>query len=170
MSRMGRHEAAHVNKHRVAMTFVAVTLALAIGLVGTVAFMLLYPYKTAIKLPMPMSIAKGYETVRQGGCVVYEYDFVDYTDVVPAVHRQFIDGLIFDSALASMYLTPGSGHVRVRVPIPDTLPPGRYRIRVVSDFRMNVLRTISTVEDTDDFTVLPALGHPDAAKDASATP
>lgn len=151
-------------KRFVILVLVASTAALAVG-----AWMMWWPFLTVDKSPMPMPVVKGYETVRQGGVVVYEYDFTKYTDVIPTVHRQFVDGIIFESADSTTHLAKGEGHIQVDVPIPLTLPPGHYRIRVYSDYRMNAFRTISSMDQTEDFTVLPANGHPDASQDASTT-
>lgn len=145
------------------------TLLLATATLSVCIFWLFYPYKTVVKSPSPMPIVKGYETVRQGEVLVYEYDYVKYTTVVPTVHRQFVDGLIFDSTDITTHLEPGVGHVHVAVPIPYTLPPGKYHLRVFTDFRMNPLRVISAADNTRDFIVLPAPGHPDSAEDTSHT-
>jgi len=141
-------------------------LALMTAALGLWAYWMLWPYQTVSKTPQPMHIVAGYETVRQGESVVYEYDFEKFTDVEPTIHRQFVDGLIFNSASESTHLIRGSGHVHVAVPIPYTLPPGRYKIRVYADFKVNPVRTVEVIDETQTFEVLPATVHPDAPQDS----
>jgi hypothetical protein len=157
-------------RHLLMTTFMVGALISATALLALGAFWWFYPYKTITKSPMPMPIVKGYETVRQGGVLLYEYDFVKYTDVVPVVQRQFVDGLIFESTDVTTNLKIGTGHTFVVVPIPTELPPGVYHIQVIAEFHMNPLKTITNVTETQTFTVLPMLDHPDKSQDASETP
>jgi hypothetical protein len=156
-------------RNRVMAVTSAVTLVLTLGLMATLAYWQFYPYKTITKEPLPMAIVKGYETVRQGDWVVYEYNYEKYTDVIPKVSRQFVDGLIFESTDMSTHVNKGSGHVHVAVPIPMTLPPGRYRIRVNIEYQMNPIRTISNADETCDFTVISATDCPNESKDSTVT-
>ena len=150
--------------HRIVLWIVYLVIAGIIFFVGLSAFWLLWPYRTVEKTQSPLPIVKGYETVRQGGVVAYEYDYVKYSNVQPTVNREFVDGLIFESSDASTHLGPRVGHVRVEVPIPYTLPPGHYRLKIYISFQMNPWRTIQNVDTTGQFTVL-ANPHPDAAED-----
>ena len=162
-----RREIAKLDAQQGVVRGIRAMLAIIAVAILVVAYWWLFPYQTVNKTPMPMPIVAGYETVRQGGVVLYEYDYTKYTDVVPTVHRQFVDGLIFDSADASTHLLPGTGHVHVQVPIPVTLPPGRYHLQVITEFQMNPIRLIRAIDMTQDFMVLPALGDADADQDST---
>ena len=146
-------------------TYTVLTIITAGMLLG--AYWMLWPYQTVTKTPLPMHILEGYRTVRQGESVLYEYDYIKSIDVAPTMHRQFVDGLIFESTDTMTRLFPGSGHVHVIIPIPTSLPPGVYHIREIAEYRVNPIRVITQISETQSFTVLPAPGHADSAEDTA---
>jgi hypothetical protein len=153
-------------RHRFLTWFSVGTLTLTVGFLLTLAFWQFYPYHVIDKSPSPLKIV-GLSSVRAGQDIVYEYSYTKYTDVIPTIHRQFVDGLIFESEDTTTHLEPGNGHVHVAIRIPETLPPGKYRLRIFISYRVNPIRTIDTVDETQEFTVL---GHPDEAEDKATTP
>ena len=140
----------------------AITAYLALGSVALITLTLLiwavYPYPIIEYTPedeynIVYGVAEG-NIVEQGGVIAYEFDYVKYTDVVPDVSKQFVDGLIFNTAEGGVALPKGAGHAVIECPIPKTLPPGTYRLEITRKFQMNPIRTITIVDSTEEFTVI----------------
>jgi hypothetical protein len=164
-----RRRTDHMDRgHWALRAFAYGTLTLVAALLVLIGVWLWYPYQTVSKSPDPLRIA-GPHTVRQGGVIVYEYSYTKYTSIIPTIHRQFVDGLIFESTDTATHVEPGTGHVQVAVPVPETLPPGKYHIAIYISYRMNPLRDIQSHNITEDFTVLSKDDHPDESQDASDT-
>jgi len=135
------------------------TLILAAFLIGVVAYWLFYPYKTIELTPTTdFEIVAGVEgeanVIEQGRTLSYAFAYEKYTDVIPDITRNFVDGIIFQSSVGGMGLKRGSGFAIVEVRIPRTLPPGRYYLEITREFHMNPLRTIIESDRTEAFTVI----------------
>ena len=48
---------------------------------------------------------------------------------------------------------PGSGTARVQVKVPETLPPGKYQLRITAIYQMNPIRAIENISLTEEFEV-----------------
>lgn len=136
------------------------TLILFVGLMGTLAFWAWYPYKVVNTEPKPYKII--YPTnreVRQGEEIVYQFNYVKTTDIIPTVRRQFVDGLIFNVAgnENAVLGEAGEGLAQVQIHIPETLPPGDYKLRIIATYELNPIRTYVNRSETETFTVLPSL-------------
>jgi hypothetical protein len=166
MNQKRRSEDKAVMSHRhILKAFIGYgTLVLAFGLLALVAFWLLYPYKIVTYKTTPFRIVETNKSAKQGGALSYEYDYTKYIDVPAEVSKQFIDGLIFQSEGPITRKLVGSGHVHSEIQIPETLPSGKYRLRIIATYRVNPIRTIVITNETEQFTVM-TNGHPDAKAD-----
>lgn len=114
-------------------------------------FWWIYPYKTSVQIQPYKVINK---TVKQGDLLSYEMDYCKYTDVVPTVQRQFIDGIIYSVPADSAQLKKGCGIITNSIKIPATLPPGVYYIHATVSYQMNPIRNITNEYVTEKFSVV----------------
>jgi hypothetical protein len=146
--------------HRLYEALALGTLAIGFAMVALYAYWSFYPYPTMDVPDRPFVIvypphAEGtLPKVKQGSFVSYRFTYVKYTDVIPVLQRQFVDGLVFSAGIMpATVLTQGSGVAQVEVGIPRTLPPGVYRLVITRYYRMNPIRTIIDKSQTERFIV-----------------
>lgn len=133
-----------------------------------ILFWLLYPYKTIDTGPQPYQIlGAAPHSFVQGETFTYRYRYDKYTNQIPEVRKQFVDGLVFDaSSFGPAIITgKGSGTAFAKVQIPDTLPPGEYFMRILVTYKVNPLRDVTHEYVTEKFTVVPLKTHYDELQD-----
>jgi hypothetical protein len=127
-----------------------------------IAFWSFYPYKT-----MDVGrVAVVDKVVSQGDNLSFYLEYTRYTDVDTTIYRDFIDGLVFSTATETRESEKGSFRRFVEVPIPSTLPPGKYILRTNVEFHMNPIRDIEQGFDTDSFVVVSKL-HDESSESTS---
>lgn len=114
-------------------------------------FWWLWPYKTADQVSPYKVLTK---EVKQGELLMYEIEYCKYTDVIPTVQRQFIDGIVYTIPQGNVQIRKGCGKVINSIVVPAQLPPGEYYLSVRASFRMNPLRTIDKTTISEKFTVI----------------
>lgn len=114
-------------------------------------FWSIYPYKTTVN-KQPYKVIN--KVVKQGDLLLYEMDYCKYTNIIPTVHRQFIDGIIYSTPESTAQLKKGCGIIINSVRVPITLPPGDYYMKAVVTFQVNPIRTISKEFLTEQFKVI----------------
>jgi hypothetical protein len=129
------------------------TLASAFALLALLLFWRFYPYVVVTYRQDTFRIVEASKSAPQGGALSYEYDYVKYMAAPVTVSKQFVDGLIFQSDSPVTVRPVGSGHVHCQIPIPQTLPPGTYKLRITAVYQVNPIRTITITHDTEFFTV-----------------
>jgi hypothetical protein len=140
------------------------TLILAAGLVITIAYMALYPYKVITFGEFRISPT----TVKQGGTLAYEVAYTKYMAVEAQEQRIFMDGLLFDAGTFPGNLPVGSGVSFKQATVPESLPAGTYRLMVIHRYKVNPLgRTVEVKAVSNPFTVV-INAHQDAAEDKAA--
>ena len=145
-----------------------ITVSAILVLVGLVSFWSFYPYQPTQTWPMVYSIV--YPTdkvVKQGGVIVYEFHYNKTSSIQPTIQRQFIDGLIFNVAGNSdpTVMTVGSGIARVEVHVPETLPVGKYQLKIMATYAVNPIRNFHNDTITEEFEVVSG-PHTDAEQDS----
>jgi hypothetical protein len=129
-------------------------LVLVLGLAGTLAFWRLYPYVIVTYDQATFGIVESPKSAKQGGVLSYHYSFDKRMDVRGDVSKQFVDGIIFQAEKSLVTQRPlGRGHVHCEIPIPETLPPGVYKLRITATYQVNPIRTVTYVHDTEFFEV-----------------
>jgi hypothetical protein len=154
----------HSQKHIILAVFAYLTLTLAFVSLAVVVFWLFWPYKVIEYPKKPFAIVEASKTAPQGGVLSYEYDYTKFMDVSVAVDKQFVDGVIFQCDSETTRKPVGTGHVHAEIPIPETLPPGTYKLRIIARYQVNPLRVVTETNETATFTVTLA-GHPDETAD-----
>jgi len=128
------------------------TLALAFGFVALLVFWAVCPYKLIDFNKVPYPVLN--KNVVQDGYVVYELDYCKYTKLMPTeVRREFIDGIIYLSADARANVKQGCNVVAVTSHIPESLPAGKYKLRITVVYKPNPIREIIFVNETEEFMV-----------------
>lgn len=127
------------------------------AILGLVAFWLFWPYQT-LKIvgydpSHPIAILN--DQIHPGDSLEYNLDYCKGTDIVPVVHRTFLDGqtIILQDISGGL---PSGCHTAFKLGstiVPETLNPGRYYLFVDVDYRVNPIREIHTTYRTDYFTV-----------------
>lgn len=139
-------------KHMIATVFASVAIMFMIVCLLLVSFWLFYPYKTIETTPEQFPIV-GDINLKQGSDLTYSYSYQKYTDAPVTIERRFVDGLIFLSSNETVITEKGTGNVRVRIHIPETLPPGKYYLEIVAKYEVNPIRTITITKRTKCFIV-----------------
>jgi hypothetical protein len=94
--------------------------------------------------------------VRQGEFITYEFSYNKTSDLVPKIQRQFVDGLIFNVAgeQTPTVANKGRGVARAQLHIPETLPPGKYYVRITATYDINPIKDYVNVSKTETFEVV----------------
>lgn len=139
-------------------TLVIMTCVASALLFGLLAFWQFYPYKVVETYPKPYKIVYPVDkTVRQGGYITYQFKYNKYTDKTAQLNRQFVDGLVFnvEGQQQPTIFGVGSGIARAQIHVPETLPPGRYKLRIIATYELNPIRDFVNESETEFFTVMP---------------
>lgn len=132
-----------------------ILMGISFGIIVLIWFILMFwaffPYKTSIQ-KQPYEVSP--KVVVQGELLTYEMDYCKYTDVIPTVERQFIDGIIYALPPGNAQLKSGCNTVMNTIQIPNALPPGHYYLQAIVSFKVNPIRTISNTYITEKFEVI----------------
>ena len=113
-----------------------------------------YPYKLIEWSGISSPIVT--KTIKQGGIVKYKSDYCKYTDIQPTVTRIFKNGILFYTPTTIGATTKGCFNTTIAVPIPPELPPGKYILINIYDYKVNPVRSIKLTRRTDEFIVIEA--------------
>lgn len=113
-------------------------------------FWAIYPYKTSTQVQPYKVINK---EVKRGELLTYEMEYCKYTDKIPTVERQFIDGIIYAIPQGNAQIKKGCGTIINSIKIPNGLPAGTYYIHSTVKWTMNPIRIINQEFVTEQFTV-----------------
>lgn len=138
-------------KHKLTSWFIISSLVFSFVILLLFLFWWLFPYKTSEQL-QPYKVIN--TTVKQGELLFYEIDYCKFTDKIPTVERQFVDGIIYSVPEGNAQLKEGCGKVTNSIKIPSQLPPGNYYIHATVTFKMNPIRVISNEYVTEQFDVV----------------
>jgi hypothetical protein len=150
-------------KHKLLPFYLYGTLGLMSILMLLVGFWVFYPYKV-------MDFHSPYKMERtsyiQGDETFYIVDYCKYTDKMPTIQKEFVDGLVFTAESPQAFLTEGCRKQEVPLLIPHTLPSGKYRLKISTQYQMNPIRSIDYVNYSEWFTV--SEEHQDLEQDIKA--
>jgi hypothetical protein len=122
-------------------------LCLAIWIYWSVA-----PYPTINYLSEEFPVSDS--VVQQGDDITYNVRYCKTTDQMPTIKKQFVDGIIFNAEEFEAFIEKGCGDIDIPLHIPDTLPPGNYKLRVTITYKVNPIRNIEKTHETNWFQVL----------------
>lgn len=145
----------YAKRHNIKIKVLTAMSYTALGVVASsmimVGFWLWYPYKT-IEVSQPYIVKD--KVVKKDTFTSYSFHYCKYTNIQPIVQKAFVDGIVFDAEYASAVTRDGCRDTTVPLHIPETLPTGQYRLRIITQYKMNPLRTITYTRFTDTFKVI----------------
>jgi hypothetical protein len=130
----------------------ALSIFSAFFLVTLTLFWEFYPYKVLV-FNTPLFILNK-KTIKAGQNLTYTSNYCKYIDLPATVGRVFSNDLIFSTPAQSSNRPMGCHSITVAVIVPHELPPGKYRLENVYEFKVNPIRTIVVKENTEEFNVI----------------
>lgn len=148
-------------------------ITLALGMI-VIAFSLIisllafYPYKTIEVFNAPVPVVNDVP-VRPGETVFYQVKFCKYTNTFATVSRQLQGNGISLTQSANRSDAPATSvgddtgrpcskdnpvtRISGSYIVPENTPPGQYHLKVISEYQVNVFRTIPYVFETQNFKI-----------------
>ena len=140
--------------HKILALMTKLLVILGATLMLWIAYLLFWPTPTLVVKNAPMAIV-GPTTVHSGGQITYHYDYCKYYDKPLNIQKDFIDGLIFKTdPIYVSQLESGCHQKDISVGVPETLPTGEYKIRIITQIVINQLRTDTVTYETASFKVI----------------
>jgi hypothetical protein len=130
------------------------TILGALGLMGLLAYWLLFPYKLVTFDRETYPIMNENKTVKQGGLLTYHADYCKYTTLAPKIYRTYEDGLVFVVPEVATSRESGCHEIDVNIIVPRSLPVGVYKLQTIYVYKVNPVREVSLTVNTDKFTVV----------------
>lgn len=144
----------YTRKYKLLAIFGYGTIALGFALMAYIAFLLFCPTQTLEVKNAPMPIVNGSE-FKAGDKITYRYDYCKYYDDPVSITKQFVDGIIYTTdPIYVATLERGCHQKDITIPIPETLPTGDYKIRIITVININQLRNDTVVYETMPFSVV----------------
>lgn len=125
------------------------TLALAFGMITTLFYWSVYPYK-----PIVISITAINTTVKAGDSLFYQADYCKYMQLPATVSRSFVDGIIFSTASIVADNPVGCRTSKMVIEVPKGLISGEYTLKIIYSYQVNPIRHVDVVTVTNPFTVV----------------
>ena len=95
------------------------------------------------------------KVVKRGDYVTYRIDYCKESSVVAEVSRSFVDGVIYQMPHEPQpFLMEGCHIVYFQVYIPKALPQSTYKIVGTYTFKVNPIRSVDVLTETDSFEVI----------------
>lgn len=129
------------------------TISSALIMIVVVVYWLIYPYKVADFNNLPFPIMNENKTVSRGERLRYFIDYCKYTDTMPELTKFIIDGVVYEMPKTVGIAHKGCNNAVSDVYIPRSIPSGTYHLKTVARYKVNPLRTIEIVNETEAFTV-----------------
>lgn len=130
---------------------IMVTMFMSIALLVSFMIAMLYPYNLVdyhydkYKVLTPV--------VKRGENVVFESEFYKNTNLPATVSRQLINSNIYVYSDVVINNPAGPNKLKMTIQIPDFVEPGIYYIKSTVRYKVNFLRTITYVNDSETFQV-----------------
>lgn len=140
-------------KHKIINTVGFLTLLSALLMIAYVAYYSLYPFKVIDIQNQPYPVLT--PQVKQGDNMIFYAEYCKYMNIPSETTTSFVDTLIFNEAgRKSSGSDIGCYKREILVEIPEKLPAGIYRYRIVTDHKVHpVLRIIRVIAETEEFEV-----------------
>ena len=117
-----------------------------------VGYWSLYPYRPASYI-QPDKVEN--KVVKQGVELVLITDFCRYMPVIPVISRSFVDGIIYNvPQTVSPTADVGCYKRRVLIQVPKTLPVGIYHLHTNFKYKVNPIRDIEILNESETFQVI----------------
>lgn len=118
---------------------------------GTMAFWLLWPYKVVTVNQMPTFTT---QKVRAGEVIKFTLDYCKHINVPALVTRQLIDRQVIFLPEMITNLPIGCSKGEREIQLPPMMPPSTYYLHMTTTYKVNPLRSITYVWDSNHFEVV----------------
>ena len=141
-----------MNIRTILNTISFIILFTAFILVCLVFYWLVYPYKVIeIKDPIFPVMNK---VVKQGTILIFTSNNCKYMNIIAKTSRIFVDDLMHYVPQTTSNVRKGCGKINISVIVPETLPSGKYHLQNIYEYKVNPIRTITIIKDTEEFLVV----------------
>lgn len=110
------------------------TIILSFILMIILFFTILYPFEIVTLNKNPFSIVT--PTVKRGDYVEYELHFTKHLNIKPKATYYLIDGMVIRLYGEGVSRQVGENIVKGKKTIPDSIPPGKYRIQIDLEYEI----------------------------------
>lgn len=128
------------------------SIIIAMSMMIYLSFLMFYPYKVVTFNNDKFSVLT--PEVKRGDMVIFKSSFCRYTDVTSIVSRQLINDFIYYYQEFTSSLPKGCQVKVMNVKIPEYAEPGEYYIRNTYRYKINMIREIVYIKDTEKFRVV----------------
>ena len=125
-------------------------ITLAIALLLMVFYCLFYPYNP-LEVVGPMEILS--ENVHKGDMVEYKVVFCKNTDKQATITRELVNDFHFTYSAVKTNNEVGCQEALLHLLIPEFAPAGEYKIRTTAAYKMNTIRDMEVVYESETFMV-----------------
>lgn len=139
-------------RYKILSSIVSAILVLLLGILGVFVFWMTYPYEPTVFQEEPFKVET--KVVKQGGALIFGGELCKNYSVRPVISRAFTNGLVFYTPLVVGEKSIGCQDARVAVRIPQELPVGVYFLKNTYQYRVNPIRIIRLVHNTEEFEVI----------------
>ena len=87
--------------------------------------------------------------VKAGNTLTYHFNYCKNLDIPATLSLQLIDTLVYNYHTVDSNVPKGCGDFDRQIFIPDSIPPGTYFIRSTIKYKVNPLRDIIYVNDSN---------------------
>ena len=116
------------------------------------AFLLIYPFNIMEVKQQPLPVIS--KQIKQGDNLVYVLDYCKYMSLPSEISPQLVDGIIFAFPTDISYVDKGCNVVFGSVPIPVSVPKGKYYMRFIVTYKVQGVREINYMYKTEEFEVI----------------
>ena len=129
-------------------------IGLMFAVVVVVIYWLTYPYNPLVFNDFEFPIIN--KVIHQGDMIYYRSNYCKYMNLPALVTRTFANDILYVTPSTVTNRPMGCNVITIGVSVPHELPIGSYQIKMRYDFRVNPIRTITILENTEEFEVLEA--------------
>ena len=131
------------------LSWLSIVLILSVSIVGL--YWMFYPYKTltVVNSPVPVSPA----AISSGEPLTLQLELIKGTSKPGRVTANLINDVVIDFPVRWIVFPKGPCKRNFLMEIPKYAPPGEYYIRFIVHYKMNPIRTIDVVFETQNFTI-----------------
>jgi hypothetical protein len=132
----------------------SVLLCISIFMLGVFAFWAFYPYKTLELKDDVFPILNKDKTIKQGGTLQFVSDNCKYVDLPATTSRAFVNSIIYYVPTTTTNIRKGCGKVTINVSVSRELPPGKYYLHNIFQYKVNPVRIMTVEHNTEPFFVI----------------
>lgn len=134
--------------HKLALT----ALLMSFILIGLMGFWLIYPYKILSFEDAVYPVIN--KEVRAGDTLRFVSNYCKSNNLSSETSRAFVDDVISYVPITTSNVPTGCNKITISVPIPPSLPPGKYYLQNFYKYRANPIRTIVEEHNTEGFEIV----------------